>query len=92
MPMANSWMIWCCELPFQLMTFDHRCTRFEHPGGGSVRFLPNFGGRVHLFGVLLHFYQQVLQKYWREGTLLSPPTPLCASMLLMFGKISKSFH
>jgi hypothetical protein len=23
--------------------FDHRCTRFENPGGGSGRFLPNFG-------------------------------------------------
>jgi len=45
----------------------------------------NFGGRVHLFGVLLHFYKQVLQKFWREGTLLSPSPPIpttCASMYL----------
>ena len=47
----------------------HRCTRFENPGGGFMRFSLNFGrevvnigvvkilgARVHLFGVLLHFY------------------------------------
>jgi hypothetical protein len=45
----------------------HRCPQIENPEGGSMRFLPNFGrevysgcenffGRVHLFGVLLHFY------------------------------------
>ncbi len=22
---------------------EHRCTLFENPGGGSMRFLPNFG-------------------------------------------------
>jgi hypothetical protein len=49
------------------MHSGHRRTLFENPEGGSMRFLPSFGrevyrgcenfwGRVHLFGVLLHFY------------------------------------
>jgi hypothetical protein len=25
---------------------DHRCTRFENSGGGSMMFLPNFGREV----------------------------------------------
>ncbi len=31
------------ENKFTLMQNNHRCTRFENPGGGSGRFLPNFG-------------------------------------------------
>jgi hypothetical protein len=45
-------------------------TRFENPGRGSMRFFlflrrrvykgcENVGERVHLFGVVLHFYLQV---------------------------------
>jgi len=45
-------------------------------GGRVYKGCENFEGRVHLFGVLLHFYSQVLQKFQREGTLLSPLT-LC---------------
>jgi hypothetical protein len=50
----------------------------------------NFGGRVHLFGVLLHFYLQVLQKILREGTLLHPPhpPPLCASIVRVLAIIA----
>jgi hypothetical protein len=52
---------------------NHRCTWFEIPGGGSMKFLPNFLGRVHLFGVLLHFLE--------GGYTLNPLTPPpCASM------------
>jgi hypothetical protein len=45
----------------------HRCTWFENPGGGSMRFLPNFGREgceiflgestaFWCFILLLHFY------------------------------------
>ena len=44
-------------------------------GGRVYKGCENFWGRVHLFGVLLHFYSQVLQKFQREGTLLSPSPP-----------------
>ncbi len=47
--------------------FKHRCTRFENPGGVSMRFFPNFGGEGYIrvvknfgegapLGVLFHFY------------------------------------
>ncbi len=52
-------------------------------GGRVYRGCEYFGGRVHLFGVLLHFYEQGLQNFWREGTLLSPlsrPHPHCVHL------------
>ncbi len=64
------WLAKNCRNVFCFKRWWHRCTRFENPGGagGPMRFLPNFGrdgircrgcehfwGRVHFFGVLLHF-------------------------------------
>jgi hypothetical protein len=35
------------------VVYNHRCTRFENPGRGSVRFLPNFGrGYIEIVKIL----------------------------------------
>jgi hypothetical protein len=48
----------------------------QNLGGGYIG-VAKFGDRAHLFGVLLHFYKQVLPKFWCEGTLLFPLSPGC---------------
>ncbi len=69
----------------------HRCTWFENPGGGSMRFCQILGGRafkgcenvegrVHLLGVLMTFLLTSCAKKFRGQVHFYPPstpTPVC---------------
>ncbi len=50
-------------------------------GGRVYRGCENFGGRVHLFGVLLHFYFLLTSFAKILFFPPHPPPPLCASMV-----------
>ena len=61
------------------MKASHRCIQFENQGGRVHKVLvkfwrgcENFGGGYTFLGFILHFYLQVLQKFWWDGQVLSP--------------------